>query len=231
MSLAAHLFKLQQLDLELQSREKELAEVKFLLSDDKALVAAETRLASHRAQLEDDRKEQRRSEWELEDLQDKIRQIGGKLYSGTTRNPKELVNLEIELKGFQSQIKPKEDTLLKSMDRVEEVEAEVRATTEELDLLKREWQERQETMSTRKADIETLLSELRENRQRLVEQVAPEALSVYERTRAARGQAVVKVERGKCQGCHITVPTSQWQKARAGDLIQCNSCSRILYLE
>ncbi len=231
MSLAGHLYKLQQLDLELQRKQQELRDLEHQLSDNKALVAAESKLASQRTQLEDEGKKQRSSEWELEDLQEKGRQIGNKLYSGTTKNPKELVNLELELKGFKSQIRPKEDALLRLMSQVEEIEAEARTTSEELDRLTREWDESQRTVGQRKGEVETMLVQLRDNRERLVQQVAPEALSIYERTRLAQGEAVVKVERGKCQGCHITVPTSQWQKARAGDLIQCSSCSRILYLE
>lgn len=231
MGLAGHLYRLQQLDLELQRRQQELRDLEQQLNDNKALVAAESSLASQRTQLEDERKKQRGSEWELEDLQEKVRQIGNKLYSGTTRNPKELTNLELELKGFKSQIRPKEDALLGLMTQVEEVEGQMRATAEDLDRLKREWEEKQETLGQRKGEVARLLAQLRENRDRLAQQAAPEALSMYERTRLAKGEAVVKVERGKCQGCHITVPTSQWQKAKAGDLIQCNSCGRILYLE
>jgi predicted nucleic acid-binding Zn-ribbon protein len=97
--------------------------------------------------------------------------------------------------------------------------------------LKREWEQRQETFTPRKGDLEIALAEVKGERNRLAEQIDSEALNVYERIRLARGQAVVKVERGRCLGCHITVPTSQWQRAKAGDLIQCNNCSRILYLE
>jgi len=231
MSLVEQLHKLQQLDLELQRKQQELNEIENRLSDDKDLVAAESKLASQKEQLEDARRKQKGSEWELEDLQEKLRRIDSKLYSGTTKDPKELVNLEKEVKGLKSQIGPKEDALLGLMSQVEEIEAKVKTTTEELARLKREWEQRQETFGPRKSEIETVLAKLRGDRNGLAKQIDSEALNTYERIRLARGQAVVKVERGKCQGCHITVPTSQWQKAKAGDLIQCNSCSRILYLE
>ena len=231
MGLAGHLYKLQQLDLELQRRQQELRDLEHQLTDNEALLATESRLASQRTQLEDLRKRQRDSEWELEDLQEKVKQIGTRLYSGTTRNPKELTNLELELKGFRSQVKPKEDALLAFMSQVEEAEVQLATTTEELARLQPEWQERQHRLCQRKCELERALALLAENRNRLVEQTAPEALDLYQRVRVAKGEAVVKVERGKCQGCHITVPTSQWQKTRAGDLIQCNSCGRILYLE
>ena len=231
MSLAGQLYKLQQLDLELQKKQQELSEVENQLGDNKALVSAESRLASQKEQLEDARKKQKSSEWELEDLQEKIRQIDSKLYSGKTKDPKELVNLEKEVKGVKSQTTIKEDTLLGLMSLTEETEARVKTTAGELERLKKEWEQRQETLRPRKSEIEIALADLQEERERSAEQIDSEAFNIYERIRITTGQAVVKVERGRCLGCHITVPTSQWQKAKAGDLIQCNNCSRILYLE
>jgi predicted nucleic acid-binding Zn-ribbon protein len=231
MSLAGQLYKLQQADLELQKKQQELSEVENQLSDNKALVAAESRLASQKEQLEDARKKQKSSEWELEDLQEKIRRIDSKLYGGKTKDPKELVNLEKEVKGLKSQTTTKEDTLLGLMSLVEEVETGAETTAGELDRLNKEWEQRQETLRPRISEIEIALADLKGERRRLAEQIDSEAFNIYERIRLARGQAVVKVERGRCLGCHITVPTSQWQKAKAGDLIQCNNCSSILYLE
>ena len=231
MSLAEQLYRLQQVDLELQRKQQELSDVENQLRDDKALVAAESKLASQKEQLEDASKKQKSSEWELEDLQEKVRRIDSKLYSGTTKDSKELVNLEKEVKGLKSQIGPKEDALLGLMSQVEEIEAKMKTTAEELERLKREWKQRQETLGQSKGEVETVLAKLKEDRDRLGQQIDSEVLNTYERLRLTKGQAVVKVERGKCQGCHITVPTSQWQKAKAGDLIQCTSCNKILYLE
>jgi predicted nucleic acid-binding Zn-ribbon protein len=231
MNLTGQLYKLQQLDLELQKKQQELNEVENQLSDNKALVAIGSKFASQKEQLEGARKKQKSSEWELDDLQEKIRQIDSKLYSGKTKDPKELVNLGKEITGLKNQIKTKEDDLLELMSQAEELEAKVKTTAEEVELLKREWEQRQETLRPKKSELETVLAELREDRDELAQHIDSEAFNIYERIRLARGQAVVKVERGRCLGCHITVSTSQWQKAKAGDLIQCNNCSRILYLE
>lgn len=231
MSLAGQLYKLQQLDLELQKKQQELSDIENQLSDNKAMFAAESKLASQKGELEDARKEQKSSEWELEDLQEKVRQVDSKLYGGKTKDPKELVNLEKEAKALKSQIRTKEDTLLGLMSQAEEAETKVKTTAEQVERFKREWEQRQETFGPRKGESQIALAELKGERNRLAEQIDSEAFNIYERIRLARGQAVVKVERGRCLGCHITVPTSQWQKARAGELIQCNNCSRILYLE
>lgn len=231
MSLAEQLHNLQQVDLELQRMQKELNEVENQLGDDKTLVAAESELASQKEQLEDARKKQKSAEWELEDIQEKVKRIDSKLYSGTTKDSKELVNFEKEVKSLKSQIKPKEDALLELMSQVEEIEATEKAATKKIGQLKQEWEQKQQTLRQRKDEIETVLAKLSGNRGVIEQEIDPEALNTYVRLRLTKGQAVVKVERGKCQGCHITVPTSQWQKAKAGDLIQCTSCSKILYLE
>jgi predicted nucleic acid-binding Zn-ribbon protein len=231
MSLAGQLYRLQQLDLELHKKQQELNEVQNQLSDNKAMLVAESRIASQKEQLEDAKKKQKSSEWELEDLQEKIKQIDGKLYSGKTKDPKELINLEKEATHIRSQIKTKEDTLLGLMGEVEEIEAALKVSAREIERMKQEWEQKQETLRPRKSEIETILAGLKEDRNGLAQQIDSEAYNTYERIRLAMGQAVVKVERGRCLGCHIAVPTSQWQKARAGDLIQCNNCGRILYLE
>ena len=231
MSLAGQLYKLQQLDLELQKGQQELQEVEHQLSDRRALLAIESEVSSSKQELEAARKKQKDAEWELDDLQEKIKQTEKKLYGGQTKDPKELVNLEKESRSFRGQIKSREDVLLGLMGQVEEIEAKSKRSAEEAVRLRRDWEHRQQVFGPRKSEIETTLTGLGEGRDRLTQQIQPEAFGMYERIRRTMGQAVVKVEKGRCLGCNITVATSQWQKAKAGELIQCNNCGRILYLE
>ena len=42
---------------------------------------------------------------------------------------------------------------------------------------------------------------------------------------------VVKVEQGRCKGCNLTVPAGLWQRARAGEMVECGSCGRLIYVE
>ena len=231
MSLAAQLYKLQQLDLELQKKRKELDEVEQQLADNKALVAAESEVASQTEKLQDARKKQKDCEWELDDFQEKVRQIERKLYGGQTKDPKELVNLEKESKNLKGQIRAREDVLLGLMGQVEETEAKSKTTAQEAGRLKQQWEHRQEALRPQQKELNARLAVLTLERHELAQHIVPEAFDMYERIRLTRGQAIVKVEKGRCLGCNITVATSQWQKAKAGELIQCNNCGRILYLE
>ena len=196
-----------------------------------ALVSAESKLSSQKQQLAEITKQQKSAEWDLEDLQSKSDLVNKKLYGGTVKNPKELANLEQELKILKSQSGKKEDVLLGLMSQVEDLQANVNTSAKELEQMKQEWQKESATLNQRKIEIETQLARLDKDYQQLVQQIEPETLALYEQIKLRRGQAIAKVEQGRCQGCHITLPISQGQKAKAGKLVQCNSCTRILYVE
>ncbi len=231
MGLIGQLYRLQQVDLEILNKQRELTEIEASLADNKMLVTAESRLLLQKEKLQEAKKRQRECEWELEDLHSKIKEISDRLYSGKTASHKELVNLEKEIGVLRNQVRLKEDALLGLMGEVEEMEQELKVIVEEVQRLKREWEQRQQVLKPRKEELQAVLTGLKQERNELVQQIDSNTVTVYERLRASGGQAVVKVERGKCQGCHIAVPTSQWQKVRVGELVQCNSCSRILYVE
>jgi len=231
VSLARQLYKLQQIDLELQGKQQALNVIETELHGSEALLVAESELTLQEQRLAEAKKEQRNAEWELKDLQDKGEQVRRKLYSGMVKNPKELVSLEQEEKSLKTVIRQKEDELLELMSQVEEMQAEVKTNAEELERLKQEWQQKGKILSIEKNETEIDLARLQQRRQELAQQITPEVLSLYEQIKVIREQPVAKVEQGRCQGCHITLPTSQWQKAKIGNLIQCNSCNRILYME
>ena len=231
MSLPGQLYQLQRIDLELRGKQQLLDEIEKKLNDNEALAETESNLASQKQLLASVEKEQKNAEWGLEDIQERVNKLNNKLYDGTIKNTKELINIESEVKNLKSGIRRKENGLLELMSQVEELEARVKSSVAEFQQLKREWKQGQEKLSQDKVETEAELVKLSADRQWLVQQISPEAMRLYEQIRRTREQAVVKVERGRCQGCHISLPTSQWQRAKAGDLIQCNSCSRILYSE
>jgi len=231
MSLPGHLYELQQLDIELQKNRQLTDEITHQLNENSALVTAESQLASQKQQLIEWKREQKNTEWELEDQQEKLNQVNNQLYGGVVKNPKELVNLKRESENLKGKLGAKEDELLELMSQVEEMEARVKVSSGEFKELKQKWQQKQEALTQRKIETETILSNLSKNRQELAQQISSEVLNLYEHIKLTKGQAIAKVEQGKCQGCYITLPTSQWQRAKAGKLVQCSSCNRVLYVE
>jgi len=231
MSLPGQLYELQQLDSELQKNRQLTDEITHQLNENSALVTAGSELASQKQQLIEWKREQKNTEWDLEDHQEKLNQVNNKLYGGAVQNPKELVNLKREAENLKGKLGAKEDELLELMSRVEAMEARVKINSGEFKKLKQEWQQKQEALTQRKIETETVLGNLSKNRQELAQQISSEVLNLYEHIKLTKGQAIAKVAQGKCQGCYITLPTSQWQRAKAGNLVQCSSCNRVLYVE
>ncbi len=231
MNSPAQLYTLQYIDRELQRSQQELDEIETQLTNDEPLAKVKSNLASKKAELRDTGKRQKEAEWVLEDLQQKVKQINDKLYGGKLKNPKELVNLDLESKELGKKVRKKEDELLELMSEAEDIQSNIKNISQELKRVTKEWQQKQQMLIQGKSDVEAKLTGLHQDREELARQISPEALSLYEQIRTTKEQAVAKVEGGRCQGCHITLPTTQWQKAKAGNLVQCDSCNRILYVE
>lgn len=231
MNSPAQLYKLQHIDQELHERQQALDEIETQLSDDRVLAEARSALTSLKELLTEMGKRQKEAEWELEDLQEKVNQVDAKLYGGKVKNPKELVNLDLESKELHKVIRQKEDALLELMSEVEDIQAKAEESNKELKGLIREWHHKQQALTRRKSEVEARLASFQQSRQELAAEISPKALALYDEVRTTKEQSVAKVERGRCQGCHINLPTTQWQKAKAGNLVQCDSCGRILYVE
>ena len=231
MSLAGQIYKLQQVDSEIERKQQTLGEIESELKDNRDLLIAKTKLTTQEQKLAEAKKKQKELEWELEDIQEKAKQTRRELFSGKVKNPKELMNLENEVKSLKIRIGGKEEGLLELMAQTEEMETDVKERNEEVDKLQREWQQSQKFLNQSKSEIEVELGKICELRQELAQPLDPENLRLYEHLRLAKGQAVVKVEQGRCQGCRISLPTSQWQRVKAGELVQCNNCNRILCVE
>ena len=230
MTVVKKLYELQQLDLEIQKEQEALEEVERQLGESKALVKARAGLVAEKEHLAETSKRQRDGELDTEEIRSKISQMSDKLYGGTVKNPKELMGMEQDVALLKANLKQKEDTLLDIMSDVESTQRRIKGNTEQVRVLEEDWRKGQESLSAQQAVIKSRLVDLERNRKELTSDIPPDTLELYQGARVRRGQAVVKIEQGMCQGCRITLSTNELQRARAGNLILCSTCSRILYL-
>ncbi len=230
MNLAKKLYELQYLDSEIQSRQGKVTEIDSLLGNDSSVQKAKAELLDAKNYLSDREKVHRDMEWEVEDLGNKISKINEKLYGGKVNNPKELLSLKQEAESFKTKLDQKEDVLLDVMADEETAQKRIALETDHIKELEESWKKEQAVLSQKKADLENQLAELNKKREVLTLDIESPALGIYEGLRSRKGQAVVKVEQGRCQGCRITLSTRAQQHARSGALVQCGSCGMILYL-
>ncbi|MFC2062777.1 zinc ribbon domain-containing protein [Chloroflexota bacterium] len=230
MSITRQLYQLQELDLEIDSHELDLKQKTSQLGDSPAVLRARDKLASQRQQLEELKREQHSTEWEIDDLSSKIATLEQKLYGGGIGNPKELSSLQRESEGFKARRSQLEDKALEIMDRVELTEASVTAAADEFNKLEAEWRRQQQGLTSDIEKLKNTLSQLGQKRQLLLADIDPKIVPLYQELRSYKGTAVAKVDQGMCRGCRILLPAIELQKARGGSLVQCGSCRRILFL-
>jgi predicted nucleic acid-binding Zn-ribbon protein len=230
MTLAKTLYDLQQVDLDMQKEQETLDGIKRQLTESETLVQARAEIDAEKKHLIVTEKQQRDLEYEIDDLGGSIKQLNDKLYSGKEKNPKELVSLEKELEIFKTKLRQKEDDLLDIMAEMEALQDKIKINGKKLKTIEEEWQREQKELTQKQAEAKNRLTELHQQRAALASDIASQALELYEMIRSRKGMAVAKIEQGRCQGCRLNLAVNELQRARAGDLIQCSSCGRILCL-
>jgi len=230
MTSAADLYALQEIDLALERSLGRLAEIEAELGESGELVDARQDAEARRAAADQLRSRQADLEWSVDEVRSKSTEIEAKLYGGSVRNPKELQDLDADLRSLRTQTRTREDALLSLLVQLEEAETELKQAENGLAEVEALWSAHQQELLEEKGRIEPEVAQLQARRGAQTADIDRAALSLYELLGVRRaGQAVARVERGMCQGCRITLPMSVLQRARAGlGLVQCVSCERIL---
>ena len=230
MTIVAELLSLQEIDLALDRDRSRLEEIEAAMQDSEELIEARQVRAQKEEVLGGFRARQKDIEWEVDEVRAKATEMEAKLYGGTVRNPKELSDLDTDVRSLKGQASKREDSLLALMEEAEAAEAEFRVADATCAQIEADARATREQLLREKAGLEPEVARLEAQRKEQVAGIDRASLGLYELLRERRGgQAVAHVERGMCQGCRITLPMSVLQKARTGvGLVQCVSCERIL---
>ena len=228
--MAKQLYQLQEIDLELKSKERALRQIASQLGESQALVTMRNKLELERQHSEELKRQQQSLEWEIDDLVTKLTTAEEKLYGGRISNPKELTSLQHEVDGLKARRNQLEDELLEIMDQVEVATLSVATLSNELKTMETEWDSQQQRLSAEMEQLKTTLSDLEHKWELLSARFDPQAVELYQKLKKQKGEAVAKVEQGVCQGCRISLTTTEMQRARSGSLVQCSSCGRILFV-
>jgi predicted nucleic acid-binding Zn-ribbon protein len=225
------LLALQTADSDLDAKRARLDEIKASLGASAGLSAARAAVEAADRELKAHEATQRQLEWQVDDLSDKIRELDARLYSGRIGNPKELASLQTEIQHMRADLGALEERALEAIDATDQQRAEVERLRRELAEVEARWRDEQAAMKNEQAELIAAVAQILDRRATIAREVGAATLAKYEELRKSRrGLAVARVDRNTCLGCRTTLPTSQVQTARHGDLAFCSSCGRILYV-
>ncbi|MBN2502852.1 MAG: hypothetical protein JXB38_18880 [Anaerolineales bacterium] len=231
MSQPFKLFRLQQVDSQLDKARQRIAEIEAILSDNAELQAAQDYFVEIKAARHSDERELRRAEEEVQAQQIKIEQNQAVLYSGNVKNPKELEDLQQESQSLKRFLAVLEDRQLEQMLIFEDADALYESAKAQLEAVEQNVAKENLELTQEKAGLEKDINRLEGERQAAITDVPAEDLELYAKLRKTRaGIAVAKVNNKTCSACGATLSERLAQAARSPNTIaRCDTCSRIIY--
>ncbi len=231
--IAASLFQLQQLDLELERLIAEQQALENSLQGDNVLKKLRAEHAIAQQQLHMGLQAQKEAEWALEELDRRLRLQEQRLYSGIVTNPKELYALQQEVQHLRAQQNRQEEMALEVILSTESLQEAANSKAEALRQAQEKWLETNATGMIRRDQLDVKRQELMANRAQFVSNIDADLLKRYEALkRTKQGRAVSKVDQNSCQWCRVILTPSELQRVRANtDLQMCSNCGRILYYD
>jgi uncharacterized protein len=230
MTKAELLLDLQDVDSVIDRRARRLGEIKAALHETDELIAA--RSARHTAEESVTHKRAHRKDLELADasLETRIRQADQRLYSGTVKNPKELLDLQNDIASLKKQKDTLDDQLFAAMVALEEAETELNTCTDTLTRVEAEWRASQGDLATELIQLEHELAEKTVEQTEARAQLSGPDLAQYDQLRRRKGGvAVVEMAGSMCGACGVRVAAHILQQlSQADHLARCGNCERIL---
>jgi uncharacterized protein len=231
MNQAFHLYRLQQVDTQIDQVEAALAEINRRLSGDEAIRQAEQSVENAGKALHQHSQSLKQSEFAVHEQQIKIAQSEASLYSGRIHNPKELQDIQKEIASLKKHLAALEDQQLENMLAVEEAEKQETSARAALTQAQAAFAEKSSGWLGQKDQLTHTLDRLKAERAPALSLVAKESLQMYDMLRKRKsGVAVTSIMDGSCSVCGATIRPSELQSARSAQvLVYCSSCGRILY--
>ncbi len=231
--MAATLYQLQQLDLELERLIAEQQALESSLQGDSVLKRLQAEHTIAQQQLHLGLQAQKEAEWALEELDRRMRMQEQRLYSGVVTNPKELYALQQEVQHLRAQQNRQEEMALEVILTTESLQEVANSKAEALRQAQEKWLETNATGMIRRDQLDVKRQELQANREQFVSNIDANLLKRYEALkRTKQGRAVSKVDQNSCQWCRVILTPSELQRVRVNtDLQMCSNCGRILYYD
>jgi len=230
MSLAKRVFELQQIELSIQGDIRQLEDMDLRIRHNDQFEQAEAGLKVAEGERAGIEKQYKELDAEAEALRAQLKQITDKLYGGKIKNPKELVGYEQEAGMLKANLDKKDDVLLDMMEKLESGKADIRKLKEARKIAQSAWESEKTELQIQVDVVKKELGALEKKRDEMLASIDKDTLAAYEGVKGRKGQAVVKVEQGRCLGCRVTLSVSELQHARGNAIVTCGNCGRILYL-
>lgn len=225
------LWELQSVLTQIGDRERQLAaKPEGFAAVDREWQTAADESSKLTSQIETLSKERRRVEGELSDQQELLKKYQGQLMQ--VKNQTQYAAAWKEIDATRKHVKELEDSALKTIGEIDTLQAQLDERKGGHDALKARWDEAHDAWQHSLADLRGEVEELKKKAAFLEEQL-PDAVKreFYRIFRQRQNVAVAPVLNDSCSGCRSRIRPALQQQLKRGELVYCEGCHRILYVE
>ena len=225
-----HLIHLQELDVRAERDRRRVADIPV------AQAALEARIAQRTAALDAVKQRigasqaaRRDIERDLAAVQTRLSKFKNQLMEVKTN--KEYQAMQKEISVAEEEVSNQETRLLERMEEADALAAELKAADAALKAEQAEVADERRKLDAEREVVARDLEQTLAERAALVGQLSTDVLKIYERVAQARkGVALAEARDGLCSACHVRLRPQIFNEVRRNDsIIQCDSCTRILY--
>ena len=231
MSESFKLYRLQQIDSELDKSFTRIKEIDRLLADDHQIRISQGNLDRAKKVNFEAEKRLRNAEQNVSDQRIKIERSQAALYGGKITNPKELQGLQHESESLKRYLITLEDQQLEAMLALDDAEAGYIEASEAHVKAETLVAEQKAKLSEEKSELLQQIERQQNERNAASANIPPTELGIYETLRKKKnGIAVARVMEKTCGACGSTLSATIYSSAQVPSKItRCSTCGRILY--
>ncbi len=225
------LYRLQEIDLEIFKKRTKIRDLEGRLGETEEIHKARTEAKETELRLAELRRRSKEMEDKLASVRDKAKATEDKLYSGKVRNPREIESMQELLTSLKKRRSELEDSLLELMMEIEELDAIAKERNARLEDLRSAWEVSQSQIKAMLEEEKADLADLEDRQSRLRSSIPQALLEEYDYLVPRKGgMAIAKVVNGTCGVCGTILPPAVVSKLRAGEIVHCGGCGRLLLL-
>ena len=175
-------------------------------------------------------KERRRVEGELSDQQEILKKYQGNLMQ--VKNQQQYAAAWKEIDSTRKQVKELEDADLKMMGEIESLQGNLDQRRDGSSDLKSRWDTAHDAWQHSLGDLRAEVEKPKEKSLALESQIPKRLKDDFFRIfKQRQNVAIARIVNETCNSCRTRVRPALYQQLKRGDLVHCEGCHRILYLE
>jgi predicted nucleic acid-binding Zn-ribbon protein len=225
-----NLIHLQELDSAAERHRRRVADIPVLQAALDARLAERTAaLDAVKARVAASQAARREIEKDLAAVQGRLSKYKNQLMEVKTN--KEYQAMQKEMSVAEQEISDFETRMLERMEEADALAIELKAVQAALISAQAEITRDRQALENESATVDDDLKRVSEERARTAALVGGELLALFDRVaHGRRGVAMAEARDGLCTVCHVRLRPQVFNQARRNtDIVQCDSCTRILY--